>query len=132
MSVTVYKSWFIGLGILILFYLVWFIALQLRQYSEVLVFLLWMSPLVAAFISAYLSPRNKILVGVSMVFPTAILSVTLNILSQLFGNAVDFPGFRGGLILFANTIVYGGILCGIGAIGGSFLNKKIDSAINER
>jgi len=102
----------------------WFVALQSSQYSEVLVFLLWSSPLVAALVTAYLAPRKKILLGMSMVLPTMILAVTLNFVYQWLGNAVDFTGARGSVILFTTTLVYSGILCVLGSMGGVVLAKK--------
>ena len=102
----------------------WFIALQASQYSEPLVFLLWLAPLVAAFVSAYLAPRKKILLGMSMILPTTILAVTLNFVYQWLGNSVDFPGARGGLILFTTTLVYSGILCVLGTMAGVVFAKK--------
>jgi hypothetical protein len=129
MSVTVFKAWSMGAGILILVYVAWFISLQSSQYSEALVFLLWSSPLVAAFVSAYLAPRKKILLGMSMVLPTTTLAVTLNFVYQWLGNAVDFPGARGGLILFTTTLVYSGILCALGSMGGVVLAKKLQDGV---
>lgn len=108
-----------------LVYAAWFIDLQVSQYSEALVFLLWLSPFIAALVSAYLAPRKKILLGMSMVLPTTILAVTLNFVIQWLGNAVDFPGARGGLIVFTTTLVYSGFLCGLGSMGGLVLAKKL-------
>ena len=124
MSVTVFKAWSVGTGILVLVYVAWFIALQSSQYSEVLVLLLWTSPLIAALVSAYLAPRKKILLGMSMVVPTTVLSVTLNFVYQWLGNTVDLPGVRGALILFTTTLVYSGILCWLGSMGGVMLASK--------
>lgn len=125
MSNTMLRAWSAGAGIIILVYTAWFIALQAAQYSEALVVLLWLSPLAAALVTSYLAPRKKILLGISMVLPATILAVALNSVYQWLGNAVDFPGVQGGLILFTTTFVYGGILCGLGSIGGVVLAKKL-------
>ena len=124
MNVTALKAWIAGAGIVVILYVTWFVVLQASQYSEVLVFLLWLSPLAAAFVSAYLAPRKKILLGMLMVLPTTISAVTLNFVYQWLGNAVDFPGLRGALILFTTTLVYSGILCVLGSAGGIVLAKK--------
>lgn len=129
MSITMLKAWFAGVGIVVVGYVAWFIVLQTSQYSAVLVFLLWLSPLVAALVSAYLTPRKKVLLGISMVLPTTVLAVALNLIYQWLGNAVDFPGLRGGLILFTTTLVYSSILCGIGSAGGVALAKKFRSEV---
>ncbi len=124
MTITSFRAWSVGAGIITLVYAAWFISLQASQYSEALAFLLWLSPLVAALVSAYFAPRRKVLLGMSMVLPTTILAVALNAIYQWLGNAVDFPGIRGGLILFTTTLVYSGILCGLGSMAGLVLAKK--------
>ena len=131
MNISVFRAWFTGAGILVLVYAAWFIALQASQYSEALVVLLWLSPLVAALVTAYLAPRRKVMMGMSMVLPTTVLAVTLNFVYQWLGNAVDFPGARGGLILFSSTLVYSAILCGLGSIGGLVLAKKFRADVKQ-
>ena len=120
-----YRIWFLGAGIIALVYALWFIALQVELYSEALVFLLWLSPLVAAFVTAYFAPGRKVLMGMSMVLPTTILAVVLNFVYQWLGIAVDFSGLQGGVILFTTTLVYSGILCGIGSTVGLVLAKRL-------
>jgi hypothetical protein len=118
------KALVVGVGLLIAAYGLWFATLQNEQFSEINVLILWVSPFIAAFVSAYLAPRNKLLLGISMALPTAILSVALNYLHQAQGNSVDFPGSRGAMILFMTTLLYSGILCSIGAVIGRALSNK--------
>jgi len=118
------KAWVAGAGVVVMVYVVWFIVLQTNQYSELLNILLWSSPLAAAAVAAYLAPSKKILLGISMALPTTALAVALNFVYQWLGNAVDFPGLRGGLILFTTTLAYSSILCGLGSAGGSALASK--------
>ena len=124
MRVSALHSWFIGGGILLVAYAAWFAAIQMQVYSQALVLILWVSPFVAAFVSAYLAPGSNIIIGVSMAIPSAVLAVILNAAHQSFGHAVDFPGLHGGLILFVSVLAYSGILCGIGAVGGRFFAKQ--------
>jgi len=131
MNIAMLRAWFVGTGIIALVYAAWFIALQASQYSEPLVFLLWLSPFVAALVSAYFAPRRKVLLGMSMVLPTTILAVVLNFVYQWLGNAVDFPGIRGGLILFATTFVYSGMLCGLGSFMGLGLAKRFRGEVKQ-
>jgi hypothetical protein len=124
MSLAKHRAWFIGAGIITVAYMAWLIILQAKQYSDVLIFLLWISPFVAALVSAYLAPQRKVLFGMSMVLPTVFLTVVFNVVYQWIGIAVDFPGVRGGLILFAITLIYSCFLCGVGSILGLLLAKK--------
>ena len=54
----------------------------------------------------------------------AIVTTTSNLAFQILGNAVDFPGLRGGFVLFSLTLLYHGALCAIGAISGHMLTRK--------
>jgi hypothetical protein len=125
MKFTIFRAWFAGAGVVILVYAAWFIALQASHYSEPLAFLLWLAPLAAAFVSAYFAPRKKVLLGMSMILPTAIMAVAVNFVFQSLGSAVDFPGAGGGLILFTTTLLYSGILCTLGSVAGIVLAKKL-------
>jgi hypothetical protein len=118
------KALMVGIGLLIAAYALWFITLQIEQYSEFNVLILWASPFIAALVSAYLAPRKKLLLGISMVLPTAILGVTLNYIDQAQGNPVDFPGSSGALILFTTTLLYSAILCSVGAVIGRALSNR--------
>jgi len=118
------KALVAGFGILLAAYALWFIALQNSQYTELNVLILWASPLVAAIVSAFLAPNKKLLLGISMSFPAAIFAVVLNYVYQMQGNPVDFPGGRGAMILFATTMIYSAILCGIGAVIGKALSIR--------
>jgi hypothetical protein len=129
MSIRVFKAWSAGAGIVILVYTLWFLALLAGQYSEALVFLLWLSPLIAALVTGYLAPCKRFLLGMSMVLPTTILAVALNFIYQWLGNTVDFPGVRGGLILFTTTLLYSSILCVLGSVGGVVLAKKFRNEV---
>jgi len=61
-----------------------------------------------------------------MAVPTAILAVLLNLVDQFLDKAVDLPGLQGGLIIFFVTLIYAGILSGIGGFMGYFLARKPD------
>lgn len=117
------KAFAIGVGILVAAYALWFITLQAGQYSELKIIVLWVSPFLAALASAFLAPRNKIVLGISMALPSAVLGVVLNIVYQAQGNPVDFPGGRGAIILFVTTLLYSGALCSVGAVIGRVLSK---------
>lgn len=105
-------------------YLAWFVSLWASKFSEVLVIFLWGAPTVAAFVTAYLAPRRKVLLGASIALLAAILAGMLNFAYEALGNPVDFPGVRGGAILVAIALVFNGVLCTVGAACGYFLTRK--------
>lgn len=126
MKINMFVAWSAGAGILVAAYAIWFTVLHLYKFSESIMLLFWLSPLIAAFVSSYFGPSKKIALGASMAVPAAILAVLFNLLDQLYDRAVDFPGLQGGLILFFVTLIYAGILSGIGGFMGCFLARKRD------
>lgn len=102
----------------------WFIALQIKKSSEILMLLFWGLPAIAAFLTAYLAPDRKIILGISMALWSAILSGILNIVYESLGNAVDFSGVSGMLIVIFYSLVSNGIFCTLGATLGYFLSRK--------
>ena len=110
MEYSIFKAWSIGVGILIAIFMMWFVLLQANVFSQVIVVILWISPLIAAFVSAYLGPSHKILLGTSMAIPSALFAVALNSADQFLGTAVDFPGLKGGFILFILVLISAAIV----------------------
>ena len=128
----VLRAWLVGVAVLFVANGGWLISLQTHRFSETLVLLLWISPLIAAFVSAYLSPRKKVLLGTSLAIPSAALVAVLNFIYELFGNAVDFPGVRGGAILFIVTLGYSVLLCALGGVAGYYLTRNRAQSITAR
>lgn len=127
MTTSAGKAWALGGGIVLIAYLAWFVSLRANKFSEVLVLFLWGAPAVAAFVTAYLAPRRKVLLGASIALLAAILAGILNFAYEALGGAVDFPGVRGGAILVAIALVFNGVLCTVGAASGYFLTRKLAS-----
>jgi hypothetical protein len=118
------RAWFWGVGILLILSGAWVIALQAEVFSAVLLLGVQISPFVAAVASAYLAPQKKVIIAVSMAIPATVITVAVTVIYQLFGVPVDFPGFRGGLIISVVTLLYSVFLCWLGGVLGSFLAKR--------
>jgi len=88
---------------------------------------LWGAPALAAFVTAYLTPPRKILMGASMALLAASLTGILNFVYEALGRAVDFPGIRGMTILVVISLAFNGVLCIAGATCGYFLIRKSTS-----
>jgi hypothetical protein len=119
------RAWGAGFIILLIVDMMVVVATLIEVYPQALMLLLRISPFIAAFVSAYLSPRRKVIMGTSMAIPTALLGVLVTFAYQLFGKEVDFRGIAGSLIVFAVSLVYGAVLCAIGGIVGYLLSMKI-------
>jgi hypothetical protein len=113
-----------GLAVLLAADGAWLIAIQTSNVSEFLILLWWLSPPFAAFVSAYLAPHRKILLGTSLAIPAAILVGLLNTAYQMFGHAVDFPGPRGALILVTTSLVFNVMLCAVGGVVGYVVSTR--------
>lgn len=124
MIVSMLKAWVLGIVILLIINGAWLIALQAEMFSGALLLVWQISPFVAALVSAYIAPRKKVILGTSMAVPAALIVVSITYAYQLFGKPTDFPGFKGGLILFAITLLYSSILCALGGALGYFITKK--------
>ena len=54
-----FKAWSIGTSILIAVFTIWFVLLQANVFSQPAVFLLWISPMIAAFVVAAYALTKK-------------------------------------------------------------------------
>jgi hypothetical protein len=124
MKYSIFRAWSIGVGILIAVFTMWFVLLQTNIFSQSIVVILWTSPLIAAFVSAYLGPSHKILLGTSMAIPSALFAVVLNSADQILGATVDFPGFKGGFILFVLVLISAAIVSIPGSLIAYALTKN--------
>jgi MFS-type transporter involved in bile tolerance (Atg22 family) len=77
-----------------------FLRFENVQLYLVAVAMPWDSPLIAGFLASHLDSQNILLISLSMVSVAAILSVSLNTASQALGKGVDFPGVKGGVLLY--------------------------------
>jgi hypothetical protein len=62
--------------------------------------------------------------AISLAIPAAVLILVVNFIYQIFGEGVDFPGLRGGLILFTVTLIYNSVLCVLGGSAGYYLSRR--------
>ena len=118
------KALALGFGILLAAHGAWLGCLLAKTFSQAMLLLLWLSPLVAAIISAYVAPSKKIIVGASMAIPATILAGALNLGYEALGNPVDFPGPQGAFVVVKVTLVWTLLVCTAGGIGGYFLARK--------
>ena len=118
------KAWVVGICVLVAALLVWAVLLELETYSQSMAIILWLSPGAAAFVTAYLAPSHRFLLGTSMGISAALLQVAFNAAWQLQGHAVDFPGVAGAGILFTLTLAYATVLASLGALVGYYLTRN--------
>lgn len=116
-------AWLAGATILLIVFAAWSLFLHLQIFSDALLALLWVSPGVAAFATSILSPARKVLLGSSMAIVAAILVAVLNWIFQMRDIGVDFPGIRGGSILFTLALVGAAVPSIVGGIAGMLATR---------
>jgi len=115
MKISSTKAWLIGVALLLLAQVVWFGLLATGMFSRTAGILMLSAPGAAGFITAYLAPKRKILLGVSLAFPGAMIVSMVNWAYEAAGHAVDFSGIRGLVDLSVLTFLQDLVLCLIGA-----------------
>jgi hypothetical protein len=131
MKISTGKVWALGGVIELIGYGAWFIALQANKFSEVLLLLLYGSPIIAAFLVGYLAPRWKIILGASMALLAAGLGGALNFVYEVLGNSVDFPRFHGSLIIAGVIFIANSVPCTLGSALGYFLAERLQLNANK-
>ena len=124
MSSQFVRAWLAGATLLVAALFTWVLLLGLEVYSQPIVKVVWFAPGIAAFLTACLGPAHKLLLGVSMAIPSALLVTIANFSFQALGKTVDFPGLGGGLMLFALVLCGSALLGAVGATGGYFLTRN--------
>jgi hypothetical protein len=113
-----------GFGILVVMHGLWLVSLEAERFPLALAYASFISPMIAGFVSSALAMRRKVLVGASMCLPATALTVLLNLVYQGLGRQVDFPGFKGGLLVAEITLVSSAALSTAGGVAGHLLTRR--------
>ncbi len=120
---TVVKAILAGICILILGQMLYIGVLVKINQHELLRLVLLAFPTFAAFIAAYLAPRSKLIVGISMAIFGASISMLSAFTYEYFGFHVDHIG--GILVTFLILLAYNAAFCVVGTLAGYFLSRKM-------
>lgn len=119
---TIPKAMLAGISVLILAQVLYIGVLVKISHHELLRLMLLIAPGIAAFAAAYLAPRRKLLVGLSMAMYGAAIGVLSALGYESFGLHVDRVG--GLWTTFVILLVYYLALSLMGSVGGYFLSRK--------
>lgn len=75
----------------------------------------------AALITAYLAPHDRIFVGTMIALPAALFTKAVYVAFEATGGHVDSVGLSGGLIVFMFSLSIYTCICGVGGVLGSLL-----------
>ena len=119
---TMPKAMLAGISVLVLAQILYIGVLVKINHHELLRLLLLIAPGLAAFVAAYLAPRRKLLVGLSMAMYGAVIGVLSALGYESFGLHVDRIG--GVWATFLILLVYYLVLSLVGSAGGYLLSRK--------
>lgn len=118
--------WAAGASILLLAYLSWMlIGIGGEKENVALMWFLWASPFIGAFLATWLNPRHAIRIVIAVAVTAAVLAILMNTIRQAQGHPVDFPGLDGSLWLAAITLAYGLVLSCLGGGLAWLISRKI-------
>ena len=121
--------WAAGGSIVLLAYLSWMlVGVDGKSESVPLMWFLWASPLVGAFLATWMNPRHVLRMVFALAATAAVLAILLNAFHQARGNQVDFPGIGGALWLAAITLAYGLVLSAFGGGLARLISHKMGRA----
>lgn len=84
-------------------------------------------PALAGFASAWLAPRRRVAVGLSMAIPHALTVGVALTACELTGGRCDHVGLAGTAFLTAFTFAWGVALCGVGAAAAVVIRSQWSS-----
>jgi hypothetical protein len=91
---------------------------------HVLMLVAWVSSVMAAFVVAFLAPRKRVQLGISMAVPAALVLGAVNELWHRSGRPTDLSGAQGWIFIAVVGVVWNLALCAPGAVAGAWLAKR--------
>jgi hypothetical protein len=82
-------------------------------------------PVLAGFASSWLAPRRRVVVGVSMAVPPALVFGVAQTACELTDGRCDHVGLAGTAFLTAFTFAWGLALCGVGAAAAAVVRSRL-------
>lgn len=126
------KPWRLGLLLILAFAVLGELIVLLDDYvfhrvgvsRNVLLLVLWLSPILASYVASRYSERHKLLTGLSYVILFPLTGAAVHYISGALGWAVDFVGLPGAMATFKLYFVVGSILVILGTILGLMFSKR--------
>jgi hypothetical protein len=118
------RAFLAGLAILVIGDTAYFAALTLPEAPSEVAMVIWVVPVVAAFVTSWLAPKRKFYAGLVVVVPAALMIGASNFVFGAMGNGSDFPGLKGSVLVAGMSLPFLGLLCAVGALAGHFLFNR--------
>ncbi|MCU7850531.1 MAG: hypothetical protein KZQ89_21675 [Candidatus Thiodiazotropha sp. (ex Lucinoma kastoroae)] len=126
------KPWMLGLLILLMFVVLGELSVVFGDYvfhrlsidRSTLLWILWLMPLVAAYVAARYSMTHKLLAGLSYLILLPLIGAVAHYINGEFGGTVDFTGLQGAVTTFKIYLGVGSIVVLVGTFLGIALSKN--------
>jgi hypothetical protein len=125
------RSWAYGAATVLAVHILWIALILTQAHADwmmgAIIVMLFVTMNIAglgAFITAFLAPRQRFLLGLSMAPLAALLAAAGNLLLAASGTHVNFSGFRGNAGLFAVSLAYGMFVSAVGGGIGTWLARR--------
>jgi hypothetical protein len=116
------KAGMAGIAVLVLAHVLWIGVLLGVKFHEALRIALFFFPSFAAFLTTYLAPRQKILMGLSMAVYGAVIGISSAFVYKYFGGQLDDIG--GPLATFMILLTFHGVYSVVGTAAGYSLSRR--------
>jgi|ERR1700682_3435624 len=121
---TMTKAVVVGIAVLILANVLWLGVLWEVRFYELVRVTLLIFPSIASFLVAYLAPRRKIVLGISMAVWGAMIGTLATSIYEHFGVPVDQIG--GPVMIFFVLLAYQFVFCTVGSVAGYLFWRSIN------
>lgn len=118
------KSLFYGLLVLLAADSIWLACLYFGGLPEASILPSYVSPFLAAAITAYLAPRKRDLLGMLIAVPAAASMLAVPMIYGAMGGSIDYLDATGVFVASYWHLFKSLILCGVGSSIGSFLAER--------
>lgn len=125
------KAWGLGVLLILAFAIVGELLVAFDDYvfhrlgvdRNLTLSILWVLPLVAAYVAARYSPQHKLLAGLSYLLILPFVGAAAHFVSGVLGTTVDFKGLSGARLVFGMDLAIGSLLIVTGTFVGVLLSR---------
>ena len=129
------KAWTLGVLLILAFAIVGELLVAFDDYvfhrlgvdRNLTLSILWVLPLVAAYVATRYSRQHKLLAGLSYLVILTFVGAAAHFASGLLGATVDFKGLSGARMVFGIDLAIGSLLIVTGTFVGVLLSRHPDS-----
>lgn len=126
------RAFLLGVGLVVVCFSVYAFLGESARASDVVEVLVAITPGGAAFATAWIAPRRKFLLGLTMVPMAALAAAIINGIDILLGGRTDFPGLRGELGIVEIFLLTSAIPSLVGSGVGWWLSKHLAKKASQK